>query len=103
MLKRKKLVIIIALLISFIIHPIFCNAIGTNYMGDLNNDLYFNSLDLSLFRKELRNDSSMVYSEVLDINVDGIIDIKDLVRMKKYLVGDVTHVNESEQGFSWCF
>lgn len=97
--KKDNINIGVVLVCSFII--LSCNASNAGYMGDLNNDLYFNSIDLSLFRKELQNAEPIQYSTILDFNVDGKIDLRDLIRMKKYLVGDFLHSYTIEEGFSW--
>ncbi len=68
--------------------------------GDLDNNGAFNAIDLVLLRKYLFNGMT-TQSYSADINVDNIIDLRDLVRMKKYLTGDVTHSNSTNVGMSW--
>ena len=91
----------ISMLIICTILIVSCNAYSSEYMGDLNNDMDFNSIDLVLFRKQLQSATPVTFSEILDFNVDGTIDLRDLIRMKKYLVGDITHIVQSDKGFTW--
>ena len=81
MIKNKALKVIIALalciLLSFnAVLPCFAEIA---YRGDVNGDKKLDSLDTAEFYKTLFTDSPVDY----DANGDGVIDIRDLVRVKK--------------------
>ena len=72
--------------VSFIIILILicnstCYATSSSLLGDLNGDGRFNSIDISMLRINLK--AGTTYIESADMNVDDVIDLKDLVRMKK--------------------
>ena len=56
------------------------------YYGDLNGDGNINANDLTLVRKGVLNENTLV-NKVNDITSDSEFDLKDLVRMKKWLAG----------------
>ncbi len=75
-----------------------------NLRGDLNGDSRFNSIDMVVMRRYMMNKYSLnniAYSA--DLNIDNIVDIRDLVSMKKYLVGTIIHRNRTEEGLVWYF
>ena len=68
--------------------------------GDVNLDNKINSSDAVFLRKYLLGDSDTVVT--VDVNGDGSIDIKDLVRLKKILTSYISDywvdVDLGEQG-----
>ena len=101
MMKMKK-ILCIALSMLILVFP-FSNMIIAENMylrGDIDNNGSFNVIDLVLFRKYLLN---VVNIELYpaDMNVDGLVDIRDFIRMKKYFLGDVLHNNSMNVGMSW--
>ena len=55
----------------------------TVLIGDGNEDGKIDAEDLIVLRRALLTDAK--YTEVLDCNGDGVLDIRDLVRMKKHI------------------
>lgn len=58
----------------------------TQKAGDVNNDKVVNAVDLSEMRKFLLFDDEKRGKVYYDVNRDGTIDIRDLVRAKKIIV-----------------
>ena len=99
MLKRiLSCFLVFSLLSSLFLNNVFAE--DRYVRGDIDDNGVFNAVDLVLLRKHLFNNTN-IPSYTADINVDDAIDLRDLVRMKKYLIGDVLHDNSTNVGMSW--
>lgn len=77
------------ILADYIENTFFNKGINPNLQyGDANNDGKIDSIDLSLLRIKLLNNTTA--EEFIDPNGDGKLDLKDMIRLKKYLAGIIT-------------
>lgn len=63
------------------------------YFGDLDGDSDINASDITSMRKDILSGDTNILA-VSDVNTDGTFDIRDLVRMKKWLAGLSIAFNE---------
>lgn len=93
-------VLMVAVLLLVPINDV--SAINNNLYGDLDNSTTFNGIDLILLRRYLMGAApSYVSANSADMTLDNCVNVQDLVRMKKYFVGDVIHINQNEESFTW--
>lgn len=70
-------------------------------MGDIFYDTRFNALDMAVFRRYFLGTYQDVTHSAADMNLDGEINIQDLVRMKKYQAGELLHNYSINTGVNW--
>ena len=58
------------------------------YRGDLNEDNTVNVRDLSVLRKAIAGDGSIIYNKTIaDINADTVLNTRDVLALKKVIAG----------------
>ena len=65
-------------------------AVKTARAGDFDGDGEINAIDLVELRKRFMQNGVFGESEAefYDLNLDGELDIRDIIRLKKYLIGE---------------
>ena len=53
--------------------------------GDINNDGVVNDDDMNILKGELLNPTGNYADSLLDVNGDGVVDVRDTIRLKKII------------------